>query len=194
MKILTTRLLGGYRQVLCSLLGIERWHAGGVERHPYRQEILRRLRAHAPAALLEVGCGLGDIVCRVNASQRLGGDMSSRVLWAARLCHPWQWLAHGVRFRKMCLGDPVQGRFDAVVCVNFIHMIAPADLRAYLRALVQDNLAPKGLLVFDVVANPQYKYNHDAEFLLHGLGLQLQVVGGFEFGRSLIFARKEAVT
>jgi len=192
MQSLTMRLQLTYRRLLCALLGIERWHAGSAERHPYRQEIVRRLQAQAPDALLEVGCGLGDILSRVTAGRRLGGDVSARVLWAARLSHPWQWLVHGARFRKMGLGDPVQGRFDAVVCVNFIHVIAPAYLRTHLGTLVRDNLAPGGLLVFDVVRNPQYRHNHDADFLLQGLGLQAEVVGGFEFGRSLVFARKVA--
>lgn len=189
ISMLISRIKRLYRQLLCSLLGIERWHSGGEDRHPYRNEILSRLSAHTPSALLDIGCGLGDIVCQVSSSRRLGCDMSQRVLSAARLSHPWQWMVHGVRFRKMCLGDPVQGRFDAVICVNFIHNIAPADLRMHLHALVQDNLAPNGLLVFDVIDNPQYRYNHDAKFLLQGLGLQVKVIGGFEFGRALVFAQ-----
>ena len=184
------RLQLAYRRLLCALLGIERWHAGGEQRHPYRQEILRRLHARAPGSMLEIGCGLGDILCRVPAPRRLGGDVSARVLWAARLSHPLQWLARGARFATMRLGDPVPGRFDAVVCVNFIHIIPPADLQAALSTLVRDNLAPGGLLVFDVVQNPQYRYNHDATSLLQGLDVDPELVGGFEFGRSLVFARK----
>lgn len=190
MKILIMRLQRAYRLFLCLLLGIERWHASSEERHPYRKEILRRLQSQKPDALLEIGCGLGDILCRVMARQRLGGDVSTRVLWAARLSHPWHWLVNGANFRKMSLGDPVQGSFDSVVCVNFIHLIAPADLRTHLSTLVRDNLAPGGLLVFDVVRNPQYRFNHDSVYLLEGLDLQVEVMGGFEFGRSLVFARK----
>lgn len=181
-----------YRRILTAMLGIEHWHASGAERHPYRQEIVRRLQIHEPDALLDVGCGLGDILCRVSARRRLGGDVSARVLWAARLSHPWHWLVHDARFRKMGLGDPVEGCFDAVVCVNFIHMIAPIDLRAHLRTLVRDNLATGGLMVFDVVRNSQYLHNHDSDYLLQGLGLQVEVVSGFEFGRSLVFAKKLA--
>ena len=194
MLRLTMRLQVAYRQILCTMLGIERWHAGGGQRHPYRLEILRRLHTQAPTSMLEVGCGLGDIICRVDAARRLGGDVSSQVLWAARLCHPWQWLAHGARFFKMRLGEPVQGCFDAVVCVNFIHVIPPADLRNHIQALVRDNLAPGGMLVFDVVRNPQYRHNHDAAYLLEGLSLDVEVVDGFEFGRSLVFARRAVIS
>jgi SAM-dependent methyltransferase len=181
-----------FRHLLCTVLGIERWHAGDEERHPYRQEILRRLHARAPKSMLEIGCGLGDILCRVPACRRLGCDVSARVLWAARLSHPLQWLVRGARFATLRLGEPVQGRFDAVVCVNFIHIIPPADLQAALRALAHDNLAPGGVLVFDVVSNPQYRYNHDPAFLVKDMGLDAEVVSGFEFGRSLVFARKAA--
>jgi SAM-dependent methyltransferase len=186
------RLQLAYRKLLCILLGIERWHAGGEERHPYRQEILRRLHARAPTSMLEIGCGLGDILCRVPAGRRLGGDVSARVLWAARLSHPLQWLVLGARFATLRLGEPVQDRFEVVVCVNFIHIIPPAELQAALRALARDNLAPGGVLVFDVVSNRQYRYNHDPAFLLKDLGLDADVVGGFEFGRSLVFAHKAA--
>jgi SAM-dependent methyltransferase len=186
------RLQLAYRKMLCNLLGIERWHAGGEERHPYRQEILRQLHARAPTSMLEIGCGLGDILCRVPAGSRLGCDVSARVLWGARLSHPLQWLLRGTRFATLRLGDPVQDRFDAVVCVNFIHIIPPSELQAALRALARDNLAPGGVLVFDVVSNPQYRYNHEPEFLLKELGLEAEVVGGFEFGRSLVFAHKAA--
>jgi SAM-dependent methyltransferase len=192
MPNLAMRLQLAYRKLLCTLLGIERWHAGGEERHPYRQEILHRLHARAPTSVLEIGCGLGDILCRVPACRRLGCDVSARVLWAARLSHPLQWLLRGTRFATLRLGDPVQGHFDAVVCVNFIHIISPADLQTALRALARDNLAPGGVLVFDVVSNPQYRHNHDPAFLLKDLGLDAEVVGGFEFGRSLVFARKAA--
>jgi hypothetical protein len=97
-----------------------------------------------------------------------------------------------VRFRKMSIGDVVLGRFDALVCVNFIHLIPPTDLRKHFKDFVQNNLAPDGMLVFDIVKNSQYRFNHDPSFLLEDLDLNIVVVDGFEFGRSLVFARKIA--
>jgi SAM-dependent methyltransferase len=181
-----------YRLALCRLLGVETWHANPPGRHAYHAVILARVNAMRPASVLELGCGFGDIICKTRARYRLGTDAAAGVLTGAKFCHPLLWLSGGISFRKLLLGQALQGRFDAILCVNFIHIIAPTDLGAAIAQLARDNLEAGGLMVFDVMDNPRYTHNHDAAYLLEETGLAFEIVPGFEFGRSLVFARKPA--
>lgn len=179
-----------YRLALCRLLNIETWHANPPGRHPYHAVILARVNADKPQSVLEIGCGFGDIICKIGAKYRLGTDAVKGVLTGAALCHPLMWLAGSIRFRQLRLDEPLAERFAAIVCVNFIHIIPPDKLRDAFARLVRENLDAGGLLVFDVVDNPRYTFNHDPAFLLSEPGLTWETLPGFEFGRALVFARK----
>jgi SAM-dependent methyltransferase len=181
-----------YRRLLGGLLGLESWHGGSPDRHPYRDAVAHALNLRRPRSVLEFGCGLGDIIAKVDAPKRIGTDLNGRVLLAAALAHPIHFAFGGLSFRRLALGHFLPERFDAVICVNFIHNIAPAQLRGFFSAILVDSLTPKGVLVFDAVSNSAYRFNHDPAYLLRDLDVAVTSMGGFEFDRTIYFAERRA--
>lgn len=179
-----------FRRTLCAVLRIESWHAAPAARHPYRRDICERINATRPQSVLEIGCGFADIICAISAQRKLATDVSSKVLAGARICHLWSWMGGQLRFSKYRLGDRIDGKFDAIVCVNFVHVIAPDVFSAALMRLISENLTANGTLVFDVVRNPSYRFNHSPDALLAKSQCSWIVQGGYEFGRSLVFVKK----
>jgi len=178
-----------YRRVLGAVLGLESWHGGSPNRHPYREVVIEGVNALRPRSALEIGCGLGDMIARVHVPRRVGADLSARVLVGTLMAHPLEVLFRGLSLRRLSLSAPIDEMFDVVVCVNFIHNISPPELRELLGRICGDNLNSGGTLVFDTVSNPNYRFNHDPAYLLQDVGADLRTVTGFEFGRAIHFAR-----
>src|ERR1700683_5160229 len=70
------------------LFGVDRWHASApYSWRPYKELVVELANALEPSIAVEVGCGLGDIISRVNAVERFGIDSDARVIRAARFLH-----------------------------------------------------------------------------------------------------------
>jgi SAM-dependent methyltransferase len=137
--------------------------------------------------VLEFGCGLGDIISRIHAPRRVASDLSGRVLVAAALAHPIEYFLRRLSLRRLALGEPFGETFDVVICVNFLHNIDPDELRTIFDRIFTRLLSPGGTIVFDTVANPRYRFNHDLRNLTGGRPCDVTSVDGFEFGRVIHF-------
>jgi SAM-dependent methyltransferase len=177
-----------YRKVLGRLLGLEPWHCGSPDRHPYREAVVESVNSLKPRSVLEIGCGLGDVIARLHAPRRVGADVSRRVLVGALMAHPWEALLRGLSLRRLGLSSRMEEVFDVVICVNFIHNIDPPVLREVFSRICTANLNPSGVLVFDTVSNPSYRFNHDPAYLLQDVAVDVKTVSGFEFGRAIHIA------
>lgn len=101
---------------------------------------------------IEIGCGLGDIIGNLVCRDRVGYDLCPKVINAARIEH------------RDC--DFVVGTFDAVtgksidwlIAVNFIHNIAPDELRNIFSGLIAQNQVRN--IVVDSVSGA-YAYTHN---------------------------------
>ncbi len=179
------------RYLLYWVFRFDRWHLGHAG-EPYARRIVEFLNAWPAAerrALLEVGCGLGDILRGARFQVRVGLDRDPRVLAAARLLA----LARGrfgLRFRTAEFPAlSVSGRYNAIVLVNWIHQIPPHPLADGLRALYTRHLEPGGALIVDTVRDPGYTYNHDIAALAPP-GSSIEHVGRFARGRDIWALRK----
>jgi SAM-dependent methyltransferase len=166
------------RRLLQRLYGFDTWHVGHAN-ETYVADIVRHLNARRVAsrgAAVEIGCGTGDILRRLRFATRLGLDADARVLRAARVLSI---AGRGPRPRFEVFrfpGAALSGSYDAIIMVNWIHLIAPAILRPALASYFNAHLQPGGELVVDTIADPAYTYNHDVHILaprsatIHHLG------------------------
>jgi hypothetical protein len=122
------------------------------------------VNALQPAIVVEVGCGLGDIISRVNAVDRFGIDADSRVIRAARFLH------RGRGFWHQGDGDCVQRivsqerTIDCLIMVNWIHNLSPERLSELLLPL----LPRTRYLILDAIdvdGPNSYRHKHDFGFL-----------------------------
>jgi SAM-dependent methyltransferase len=168
------------RHLLHWAYGFDRWHLGhSGEAYAHRiVEFLNGWPAADRGAVVEIGCGLGDILRGLRFETRLGLDRDPRVLAAARVlavARGHVGLAFGVlEFPETLL----RGRYNAIVLVNWIHEIPPPALAAALRTCFVEHLVPGGAIIVDTVRDVAYMYNHDIEALAP-LGARVQHVGRF---------------
>ncbi|MCX5682209.1 MAG: hypothetical protein NT049_00785 [Planctomycetota bacterium] len=151
-----------YLRALRRRYGFDPWHTNPIEWRPYAlrtcayvNELVAR---EGLKSVVEVGCGLGEILGRIRAPETAGFDLSEAVIDWARKMH------EGVEFRVGTFDD-IRGReIGVLVAVNFPHMIPPEDLRALLAGVLQGNRVR--YLVVDEVP---YQYHHEYGRILENL-------------------------
>jgi SAM-dependent methyltransferase len=155
------------RRLLQRVYGFDAWHVGHAG-EPYGRDIVRALNARPSASrgsAVEIGCGLGDILRRLTFARRLGLDRDRAALEAARFLATLQW-SRDLRFAPFEFpSDHLDGRWDAIVMVNWIHAVEPARLTDAVAGYFERHLEPGGWLVLDTVPDPAYTYNHDVHAL-----------------------------
>jgi SAM-dependent methyltransferase len=130
--------------------GFDPWHASTPYWcRRYKQDAVAVANGLAPGVVVEVGCGLADIVSRIRAPVRYGMDIDADVLAAAREIAP------EVRFRSGSLDQVAslpEPRIDLLVALNWLHNIDADTIVSWLapgiesgrirRVLLDEMLAP----------------------------------------------------
>ena len=174
------------RYLLQWMFGFDRWHVNRLGDRPYALRVISYLNAWPDdrrGRVVEIGCGLGDILRRLRFHERLGFDSDPAVLRAARM------LATLTRQRYLRLAEgtfplALDGRYDAIVMVNWPHLVDEARLQPQLAAYVRQHLKPNGVLIVDTVQDPAYLYRHRIERLAPA-GSPIMKLGSFERQREL---------
>ncbi|MGH2698061.1 MAG: class I SAM-dependent methyltransferase [Actinomycetota bacterium] len=127
--------------------------------HHYYGFVTRRVGEAIPRgqSVAEVGCGTGDILASLGASDGLGVDLSSEMVAIAAAKHPsLRFQVHDITVR------PLPDRFDYVVAVDLVEHTL--DLDSCFKNLA-GSLSESGRLVV-VTANPRWSWVlHTAERL-----------------------------
>jgi SAM-dependent methyltransferase len=173
------------RYMLRWVFGFDLWHVNRIGDRPYALRVisyLNGLPSDRRGRVVEIGCGLGDILRRLRFRERLGLDADPAVLRAARV------LA-GVsrdrpRFASFSFPNRLDRRYDAIVMVNWPHLVEEDQLRPHLAAYVGDNLSPDGVLILDTVQDPAYTHRHHIGRLAPD-GSRVTRLGEFERQREL---------
>jgi SAM-dependent methyltransferase len=179
------------RRVLRRIYGFDRWHVGHAG-EPYAADIVRFLNERPEAerqAVVEIGCGLGDIIRRLHFRTSVGLDRDSRVLAAARLLSIFQRRA-GLTFDVFEFPvAQLSGEYDAIIMVNWIHDIEPSILRQAVHGYVAAHLRHGGCLVLDTVQDPAYTYNHEVSSLAPA-GARIDRLGRYARNRDVWTVRR----
>lgn len=175
------------RHLLRAAFGFDVWHVNRLSDRPYAQATILYLNA-LPAArrgsVVEIGCGLGDIIRHLRFRNRLGLDAESSVLRAAQLLARARFQS-GLRFGRFVFPqDTISGRFDAIVMVNWPHLFDQATLRPWIADCLSSHVTRDGILVIDTVGDPAYTYRHAIGDLVPG-GAPVAALGSFARRRQL---------
>ena len=141
------------------------WHANApYSCRPYKKVVVDIVNSLRPEAVVEVGCGLGDILSRVSARERFGFDTDSAVIGAARLLHPCRanWFSGDASLIEKRI--PPGRRIDCLIMVNWIHQLSPEELAACVLPI----LPRVGYLLVDSVdsdALASNRFRHDFQFM-----------------------------
>jgi hypothetical protein len=141
------------------------WHVGApYSCRPYKRKVVEIVNALAPDLAVEIGCGLGEILSRVNATERYGFDRDAAVIRAASFLHRGaiNWIH--AEFAAVARSLPEKRRIDCLIMINWIHNLSPEQLKVSLLPL----LPRVGWLVLDAVDQDgpaSYRFKHDFTFL-----------------------------
>ena len=143
-----------YYWFLQRLFHFDKWHTMPIEHRPYALELCRYvnelIEKEGLENVVEIGCGLGEILARIKVGQRIGFDVEENVIRAGRAINKT------IEFHTGTFGD-VRGRdIDVLIAVNFTHNIAPDELQRQFTEVLLNNKVK-----FIVVDSVAYKYFHD---------------------------------
>jgi SAM-dependent methyltransferase len=131
----------------------------------------------------DIGCGLGDILLNLHFEDRLGLDNDPAVLKGAEIVR----LTHfrgNARFAAYSFpGEGLDGLFDAVIMVGWLHGIQPGPSKAGITRIYRDHVSPGGCLIIDTVSKDGYPFRHEADFLLGDLGGVVDQISAYPCGR-----------
>lgn len=173
------------RYVLRWTFGFDRWHVNRLSDRPYALRVisyLNSLPAEQRGRAVEIGCGLGDILRRLRFRSRLGLDADRAVLRAARVLAGVS--RERPRFAEFTFPQLLEGRYDAIIMVNWPHLVAEDRLRPHLAEYVHLHLNEAGVLIIDTVQDAAYTHRHDVRRLAPE-GSAVTHLGGFERRREL---------
>jgi hypothetical protein len=136
------------------------WHASApYSCRKYKQTVVNLVNSLSPHTVVEIGCGLGDLLCRIHATRRYGYDVDQGVIRAAHFLH-----GREISFIHGNAAQVEQGSMDVLILVNWIDHLSPTDLADLLEPL----LSKARYLVLDAIdpdGPNSYRYKHDFAFL-----------------------------
>lgn len=160
VALMRCRLDQAWLEVLRRRYGFHRWHSSAPYAcRPYKKLVVHLADSVRPNIVIEVGCGLGDLVSRIHARERYGYDIDLGVINAARLLH-----GRRVTFIHGEASDVRQPTCDLLIMVNWIHQVDPVELERIMRPLA---LRSRFLLLdaVDPDGPEEYRFKHDFAFL-----------------------------
>jgi SAM-dependent methyltransferase len=186
LRAAATRSRRAPRWMLRTAYGFDAWHTIPRGAKPYIKDIVAFLNGRPATSRLrvvEIGCGLGDILRALRYEVRLGLDVDERVLRGARLLSRMQ--RQPVIYRRFdLLSDRLEMEWDAIVIVNWPHLIPPEPLADIFREAI-GRLCRDGVLIVDTVDDPEYAHHHSIEYLTAGLSCAVSVLGRYPRGRTV---------
>ena len=147
------------------------WHVEPINFRPYAMEIVlmteRYINQKNIRCVMEVGCGLGDIIGNIKVSKRnckkIGIDKEHNVINAAKVLHP------SVIFLQGSFDNCVSREESCLIMVNFIHRIPYDELKQEMqKVFLKSNV---NLVVMDTFSrneNTVYEYSHHGKELFDG--------------------------
>lgn len=154
MRIYIDRFFFG---ILARIYKFHPWHAESpTSARPYRHIVAQIVNELNPKSVVEVGCGLGEILIRIRAFEIHGYDIDKGVIRAARFLH-----GNKVIFSHGDLTTVSLQHIDVLILINWIHEISPVTLEEQLVPL----LPRTQYLLLDALDPEEPGYKHNFEFL-----------------------------
>ena len=170
-----------------------KWHDLALIECEYAQYIVTHLnRRQIRGKVLEIGCGMGNILRNLDFETRIGVDIDDRVLKAFSFLNYFSSVNKNIKLINSGVSNlPTYKNCDAIILVNWIHELDEDTLIGYINTLYNQYLTDGGELVFDTVSKKSYSYNHSVEAVIRSLAIEkYTVIGHFRRGRIVYSLKK----
>lgn len=160
VRLVRCRLELLWLSVLQRHFGFDPWHA--LAPYPcrsYKKVVVDIVNRLAPATVVEIGAGLGELLAHIDAPQRLGYDIDPAVVRAARFLH-----RRGITFVRGDATQVIDSPIDVLILVNWIHNLSADELSELLEPLMPRTTYLL-LDAIDLDGPSSYRYKHTFDFL-----------------------------
>mgnify|MGYP003971213251 CR=1 FL=1 len=170
--------------ILYKVFNFDRWHAQTVVGNHYVRLIIKTVNSSKATNVVEIGCGLGEIILNVDSKNKLCLDQSQEVLNAASFISKLKF--KNAVFKKFDFtNDSLKDKHDVIIMVNWPHVINEKILKDKFSILFNKNLNNSGFIIIDTVADENYRHNHDINLITDNLICDVCEIGEFKPRRTL---------
>lgn len=92
------------------------WHLSPYEWKEYAQICVRYVNSHSCKTVVDIGCGLGEILQHIKADTKIGFDLQEEVIMAARELNSGK-----IDFKVGSFGELTETSVDYLITLNFMH-------------------------------------------------------------------------
>lgn len=149
----------------------DQWHVNyPFELKPYAMFVVKYINENLkPNVVVEIGCGLGEILANIQAKEKYGIDIDKKVLNAASFLHKNK----GIKFKEGSFEVVENLNIDVLIALNFLHGVNRETVKNMLEKIFQQNK-----IKYIIVDNyEEGNYNHNWEIVFKDFPLQLVYKG-----------------
>ena len=169
-----------FRRMLKVVFGFDQWHTSVVDDRHYALDIIKYCNArNSREAILEIGCGLGDMLRKVQYKQRIGFDIDTKVLSGARFLSFFDG-GQKIKFAEFHFPKTeLKEMVDVLIMVNWIFFFDEETLARYLQKYFHENVKAGGAIIVDTLKDPHYPNHHNIKTLAGNLPCNIFKIGNY---------------
>lgn len=162
------------RKIIQKLFALEEWHITPFNEKIYAIEIVQYINwllSRYPILrnykIVEIGCGLGDIISniRICNKNKMGIDVESNAIKVAHIMHPF------IEFDIGSFDNVENEKIGVLIAVNFLHLLDEQTVLNIFFNVTRRNRIK--YIIVDKVQKPAYKYEHDYNAIMQRCGYKL---------------------
>ena len=150
-----------YFFLLCLIFKFNKWHFRSTYYcSPYKKSVVDIINKNISKSdiVVEVGCGIGEIIRRINCRTRIGIDRCVNVINAAKFYNRKE----NINFISGSFNS-INSTFDHILLLNFTHEIPENKLIRILKAMISKH-NPKTIFI-DSYHNHYFKHLRHHDFI-----------------------------
>ena len=153
-------------RLLRHVFRFDEWHVHNLyENRPYKKKIVETVNKLHPKVVVEIGCGLGEILSKVRAEARIGIDADRNALRAARLLN-WREHITFIDGSINAASDIPQSEIDCLIMINWLHKIPGREIVEEMKQLLQHKKV-RYLVVDEILEGIDgYRFHHEFRKIL----------------------------
>ena len=140
----------------------ESWHISSIESREYCLDAVSYInsKVRLDDLVIEIGCGLGETIDRINTKKRYGYDLSKQVISAAKIHH----MFGNTEFQVGSFNSVAGQKIQYLIALNFLHDFDLRTVSDWLNQCIQNNKIQ--FFILDEIKDRAYQNNHNFKGIL----------------------------
>lgn len=156
-------------KIMQKVFGFHKWHTIPIEQRPYCMEVIKwcnqllRNELGKGKSIVEIGCGLGDILAKIDAKEsvKVGYDIDEKVIKAARILHP------KTKYKVETFApDIFEQEILILITVNFLYCMDSNTVEKQFKKIISNNNIRYIITEIMYPTTPNYPYSHNMDRIL----------------------------